>query len=94
MVLQSRTDYAKTTASIYSENRYSGMLDAQEITHRFLDTKLQVHPEVVRYILEQNEPDLIERIIAGVPKDTIVVSAKHIPGIQPGPGRDAVPCRS
>ncbi len=59
------------------------MLDAQEITHRFLDTKLQVHPEVVRYILEQNEPELIERIIAGVPKDTIVVSAKHIPGVKP-----------
>ena len=59
------------------------MLDAQEITHRFLDTKLQVHPEVVRYILEQNEPDLIERIIAGVPKDTIVVLAKHIPGVRP-----------
>jgi DNA polymerase II small subunit len=59
------------------------MLDAQEITHRFLDTKLQVHPEVIRYILENNEPDLIERIIAGVPKDTIVVSAKYIPGIHP-----------
>jgi DNA polymerase II small subunit len=59
------------------------MLDAQEITHRFLDTKLQVHPEVVRYILENNEPDLIERILASVPKDAIVVSAKHIPGIRP-----------
>ena len=50
---------------------------------RFLDTKLMVHPEVVRYILENNEPDLIERIIASVPKDAIVVSAKHIPGIRP-----------
>ena len=59
------------------------MLDAQEITHRFLDTKLMVHPEVVRYILENNEPDLIERILASVPKDTVVVSAKHIPGIRP-----------
>ena len=59
------------------------MLDAQEIAHRFLDTRLQVHPDVVRYILEQGEPDLIDRIIAGVPKDTIVVSAKHIPGIRP-----------
>ncbi|MGA2918391.1 DNA-directed DNA polymerase II small subunit [Methanoregula sp.] len=59
------------------------MLDAQEITHRFLDTKLQVHPEVVRYILENNEPDLIERILASVPRDAIVVSAKHIPGIRP-----------
>jgi DNA polymerase II small subunit len=59
------------------------MLDAQQIAHRFLDTKLQVHPDVVRYILEQDEPELIDRIIAGVPKDTIVVSAKHIPGICP-----------
>jgi DNA polymerase II small subunit len=59
------------------------MLDAQEITHRFLDMKLQVHPEVVRHILEQNEPELIDRIIAAVPKDAIVVSAKHIPGITP-----------
>jgi DNA polymerase II small subunit len=59
------------------------MLTAQEIALRFLDTRLQVHPEVVRYILENNEPDLIERIIAGVPDDTIVVSAKHIPGIRP-----------
>jgi len=59
------------------------MMDAQEITHRFLDTKLQVHPDVVRYILENNEPDLIERILASVPQDAIVVSAKHIPGIKP-----------
>ncbi|MGB8219646.1 MAG: DNA-directed DNA polymerase II small subunit [Methanoregula sp.] len=57
------------------------MLDAQEITLRFLDTRLQVHPDVVRYIQEQDNPDLIERIIAGVPEDTIVVSAKHIPGM-------------
>ncbi len=27
------------------------------------------------------EPDLIERIIAQVPGDTIVVSSKHIPGM-------------
>jgi DNA polymerase II small subunit len=59
------------------------MLDAQEIAHRFLDTRMQVHPDVVRYILEQGEDDLIDRIIAGVPKDTIVVSAKHIPGVRP-----------
>jgi len=57
------------------------MLDAQQITLRFLETKLQVHPDVVRYIQEQNEPDLIERIIAQVPGETIVVSAKHIPGM-------------
>ncbi|OPX63110.1 MULTISPECIES: DNA-directed DNA polymerase II small subunit [unclassified Methanoregula] len=60
------------------------MLDAQEIAHRFLDKKLQVHPEVVRHILEQDEPDaMIDRIIATVPQDAIVVSAKHIPGVKP-----------
>jgi DNA polymerase II small subunit len=57
------------------------MLDAQQIALRFLDTRLQVHPDVVRYILEQDNPDLLERIIAGVPKDTVVVSARHIPGM-------------
>jgi DNA polymerase II small subunit len=40
-----------------------------------------VHPDVVRYIQEQNEIDLIERIIAQVPGETVVVSAKHIPGM-------------
>jgi DNA polymerase II small subunit len=57
------------------------MLDAQQITLRFLETKLQVHPDVVRYIQEQDELALIERIIAQVPGETIVVSAKHIPGM-------------
>ncbi len=56
------------------------MLDAQQITLRF-ETKLQVHPDVVRYIQEQDELDLIDRIIARVPGETIVVSAKHIPGM-------------
>ncbi|MGB7994229.1 DNA-directed DNA polymerase II small subunit [Methanoregula sp.] len=57
------------------------MLDAQQITLRFLDTRLQVHPDVVRYIQERDNLDLIDRIIASVPDDTIVVSPKHIPGI-------------
>ncbi|MDD1693713.1 MAG: DNA-directed DNA polymerase II small subunit, partial [Methanoregula sp.] len=57
------------------------MLTAQEIALRFLDTRLQVHPDVVRYIQEQDEPDLINRILAQVPEDTVVVSAKHIPGM-------------
>ncbi len=60
---------------------YYVMLDAQQITLRFLDTRLQVHPDVVRYIQEQDNPELIDRIIAGVPEDTVVVSAKHIPGM-------------
>ncbi|NLD57723.1 MAG: DNA polymerase II small subunit, partial [Methanomicrobiales archaeon] len=59
------------------------MPDVQEITNRFLDSRLQVHPDVVRYILEQGDPDLIDHIIANVPKDTVVVSVKHIPGIRP-----------
>jgi DNA polymerase II small subunit len=57
------------------------MLSAQEITLRFLDTRLQVHPDVVRYIQEQDEPDLIDRILAQVPGDAVVVSTKHIPGL-------------
>jgi DNA polymerase II small subunit len=59
------------------------MLDVREIAIRFLDTKLQVHPDVVRYIQEQDDLNLIDRIIAGVPEGTIVVSAKHLPGIRP-----------
>ena len=57
------------------------MLDAQQITLRFLETNLQVHPDVVRYIQEEDDPDLIERIIAQVPKETIVVSSRHLPGM-------------
>ncbi|MDD1690062.1 MAG: DNA-directed DNA polymerase II small subunit [Methanoregula sp.] len=57
------------------------MLSAQEIALRFLDTRLQVHPDVVRYIQEQDEPGLIDRILAQVPEDTVVVSTKHIPGM-------------
>jgi DNA polymerase II small subunit len=60
---------------------YYAMIDAQQITLRFLDTRLQVHPDVVRYIQEQDSLDLIDRIIASVPEDTVVVSPKHIPGI-------------
>ncbi|MDP3397465.1 MAG: DNA-directed DNA polymerase II small subunit [Methanoregula sp.] len=57
------------------------MLDVQQITLAFLDKRLQVHPDVVRYLLEQDDPELIERIIAGVPDHAIVVSAQHIPGM-------------
>ena len=57
------------------------MLDVQQITLAFLEKRLQVHPDVVRYILEQDDPDLIQRIIAGVPDHAIVVSAQHIPGM-------------
>ena len=60
-----------------------GMLDTRTIVQRFLDTKVQVHPDVVRYLSEQDDPGLIEKIIQGLPDDTIVVSVKHIPGIVP-----------
>jgi DNA polymerase II small subunit len=57
------------------------MLDMQLIVQRFLDTKLQVHPDVVRYLSEQGDPGLIDRVIAEIPNDTIVVSLHHVPGI-------------
>ena len=60
------------------------MLDTRTIVQRFLETKMQVHPDVVRYLAEQNNPRLIETIIDGLPKDTIVVSLKHIPAGLPG----------
>jgi DNA polymerase II small subunit len=57
------------------------MLDTQTIVQRFLDTRLQVHPEVVRYLAEKDDPGLIDRILASVPDDTVVVSTRHIPGL-------------
>ncbi|MCX6685359.1 MAG: DNA-directed DNA polymerase II small subunit [Methanoregula sp.] len=57
------------------------MIDAQLIALRFLKTRLQVHPDVVRYIQEQDNPDLIEDIIAQIPPDTVVVTSKNIPGL-------------
>jgi DNA polymerase II small subunit len=57
------------------------MLDTQTIVQRFLDTRLQVHPEVVRYLAEKDDPGLIDRILASVPGDTVVVSTRHIPGL-------------
>jgi DNA polymerase II small subunit len=59
----------------------SFMLDARSIVQRFLDTKMQVHPDVVKYLSEQDDPELIEKILGNLPEDTVVVSVKHIPGI-------------
>lgn len=59
------------------------MLDSTLIVERFLDTKLQVHPDVVRYIREQKDERLIDQIISGVPDDCVVVSLRHIPGLLP-----------
>ena len=59
------------------------MFDSSVIVERFLDTKLQVHPDVVRYICEKKDENLIDQIISGVPDDCLVVSLKHVPGIVP-----------
>ncbi|RXE56842.1 DNA polymerase II [Methanoculleus taiwanensis] len=58
------------------------MLAPREIVQRFLDTKLQVHPDVVSYIREQDDPALIDRILESVPGDALVVSVNHIPGLK------------
>lgn len=60
----------------------------QEIVQRFLEIKRQVHPEVVEYLKNRDEPGLIDRIIAQLPQDAIVVSSRHIPGY--APERDGV----
>lgn len=58
------------------------MLDTPGIVERFLETKLQVHPDVVSYIREQNDDSLIDRIISSVPGDCLVVSLHHVPGVK------------
>jgi DNA polymerase II small subunit len=59
------------------------MLDSRVIVQKFLETKMQVHPDVVKYLSEQNDPELIEQILENLPDDTVVVSVRHIPGIVP-----------
>ncbi len=58
------------------------MLANAEIVRRFLELKHQVHPDVVSYIREQDDPSLIDRIAAAVPDGTLVISAEHIPGLK------------
>lgn len=53
------------------------------IVERFLEKRLQVHPDVVRYIREQNDEALIEQIITSIPPDCLVVSGRHLPGTTP-----------
>jgi DNA polymerase II small subunit len=57
------------------------MLEPGIIVQRFLDTKLQVHPDVVKFLAEKGNQDLLEQVVSAVPGDTIVVSAKHVPGM-------------
>ena len=59
------------------------MLGDGEIVRRFLEAKLQVHPDVVSYVREKNDPALLERIISQVPHGTLVVSSAHIPDLSP-----------
>jgi DNA polymerase II small subunit len=58
------------------------MRSSQEIVERFLETNLQVHPDVIAYIREQNNPGVIDEIISQIPNDTVVVSPQHIPGLK------------
>jgi DNA polymerase II small subunit len=58
------------------------MLGEQEIVQKFLTTRRQVHPDVVRYLREQNDLSLVDQILAHVPSDALVVSAHHIPGMR------------
>ncbi|MCX6693648.1 MAG: DNA-directed DNA polymerase II small subunit [Methanomicrobiales archaeon] len=58
------------------------MLDTKTIVQRFLDIKLQVHPEVVQYLTARDDPTLIDQILLSVPDDTVVVSVQHIPGLK------------
>jgi hypothetical protein len=59
------------------------MLGDGEIVGRFLEAKLQVHPDVVSYLRERNDPALLERVISLVPRGTLVVNPAHIPDLSP-----------
>ncbi|HXW99096.1 MAG TPA: DNA-directed DNA polymerase II small subunit [Methanomicrobiales archaeon] len=59
------------------------MLADGEIVRRFLEAKLQVHPDVVSYLREKNDPHLLERVVSGIPHGTLVVSPAHLPDLSP-----------
>lgn len=58
----------------------TGMRD--EIISKFLEADLQVHPEVVLYLLESDDPSLIDEVIANVPPEAFVALPSHIPGFR------------
>ena len=64
------------------------LISAAIIVERFLECRVQVHPDVVRYIREQNDAGLIDQILASLPRDCLVVSGRHLPGARPA--RDGV----
>lgn len=47
---------------VQPEYAMTGMRD--EIISKFLEADLQVHPEVVLYLLESDDPSLIDEVIA------------------------------
>lgn len=55
---------------------------------RFLDTKLQVHPDLVKYIREQNDEGLIDQILSSIPDNCLVVTLRHLPSTTPS--RDGI----
>jgi len=57
------------------------MLVKSAIIERFLDEKLQVHPDVITYIIERDDTSLIDRIIERVPSECLVASLCHVPGL-------------
>ncbi len=60
------------------------MLGETEIVERFLGTNLQVHPDVVRYLRESDNPSsLFDEILTHVPPDALVVLPQHIPDWKP-----------
>ncbi|MDR2855039.1 MAG: DNA-directed DNA polymerase II small subunit [Methanomicrobiales archaeon] len=59
------------------------MFATSTIIERFLDEKLQVHPDVISYIIEHNDISLIDRIIERVPAECLVASLSHVPGLYP-----------
>ncbi|MDD1666340.1 MAG: DNA-directed DNA polymerase II small subunit [Methanomicrobiales archaeon] len=59
------------------------MLGEGEIVGRFLEAKLQVHPDVVSYLRERNDPALLEKVISLVPRGTLVVNPAHVPDLSP-----------
>ncbi len=56
------------------------MRTEQEIVLKFLDLGLQVHPDVVAYIADQQDLSLVDRTAQTIPEGTVVVMPRHIPG--------------
>lgn len=68
---------------MFSTRQGGRPINSAAIVERFLERRLQVHPDVVRYIREQNDMALIDQIIASIPEDCLVVSGCHLPGTTP-----------